>query len=354
MIQLGRNAPCHCGSGKKYKQCCLDKDFAPEPQLSPLPMSGMSVSGPLQDFLNEIGPTDKMSKGELNKILGEFQEVHNNRPMDDLLGLTPERMYNLMHFPVFSEESGLTLVNEISRETFAVAPVVKMSEFILRNITQSGKLKATAKQQNLPRSLAQAFGLFYESEISLDREKPLFPRSIMSEWDVPFLPMLKFLLRECGLLKLRSGYYSLTQKGEAVVDRGFEYEDFINILTCHMVDLDWCFLIANPLNYLLQDSVPFLLFALNLKAVDWLDVEDFAERIYRAFPELIDEMYEDEMRRTSAIDLMRIPCYHVFLRQFTWLHGLVELKEVREGKIYPPKQYCVKTKLFNELLNWKF
>ncbi len=25
---LGRNDPCHCGSGKKYKQCCLDSDEA--------------------------------------------------------------------------------------------------------------------------------------------------------------------------------------------------------------------------------------------------------------------------------------------------------------------------------------
>lgn len=25
--KLGRNEPCHCGSGKKYKKCCLDKDF---------------------------------------------------------------------------------------------------------------------------------------------------------------------------------------------------------------------------------------------------------------------------------------------------------------------------------------
>ena len=24
----GRNEPCHCGSGRKYKQCCLDKDHA--------------------------------------------------------------------------------------------------------------------------------------------------------------------------------------------------------------------------------------------------------------------------------------------------------------------------------------
>jgi len=25
---LGRNDPCHCGSGRKYKKCCLDKDEA--------------------------------------------------------------------------------------------------------------------------------------------------------------------------------------------------------------------------------------------------------------------------------------------------------------------------------------
>ena len=23
---VGRNEPCHCGSGKKYKRCCLDTD----------------------------------------------------------------------------------------------------------------------------------------------------------------------------------------------------------------------------------------------------------------------------------------------------------------------------------------
>jgi len=28
----GRNDPCHCGSGKKYKHCCLAKDEAAERQ----------------------------------------------------------------------------------------------------------------------------------------------------------------------------------------------------------------------------------------------------------------------------------------------------------------------------------
>src|SRR2546430_16138619 len=26
--QPGRNEPCHCGSGRKYKHCCLEKDNA--------------------------------------------------------------------------------------------------------------------------------------------------------------------------------------------------------------------------------------------------------------------------------------------------------------------------------------
>jgi hypothetical protein len=28
--QVGRNDPCHCGSGKKYKKCCMAKDEAAE------------------------------------------------------------------------------------------------------------------------------------------------------------------------------------------------------------------------------------------------------------------------------------------------------------------------------------
>jgi SEC-C motif-containing protein len=27
-VRPGRNEPCHCGSGRKYKLCCLDKDNA--------------------------------------------------------------------------------------------------------------------------------------------------------------------------------------------------------------------------------------------------------------------------------------------------------------------------------------
>lgn len=31
MAKFGRNSPCHCGSGKKFKKCCLGKPPEPDP-----------------------------------------------------------------------------------------------------------------------------------------------------------------------------------------------------------------------------------------------------------------------------------------------------------------------------------
>ena len=28
IVEPGRNSPCHCKSGRKYKHCCLDKNYA--------------------------------------------------------------------------------------------------------------------------------------------------------------------------------------------------------------------------------------------------------------------------------------------------------------------------------------
>ena len=37
MPTLGRNDKCHCGSGKKYKNCCLQKDLEEERAKASLP-----------------------------------------------------------------------------------------------------------------------------------------------------------------------------------------------------------------------------------------------------------------------------------------------------------------------------
>ena len=44
---VGRNDPCPCGSGKKYKKCCLKKDQADsEPYASKFPIGTIALYGP--------------------------------------------------------------------------------------------------------------------------------------------------------------------------------------------------------------------------------------------------------------------------------------------------------------------
>jgi|GEM_PF-4194091 hypothetical protein len=40
MMKTGRNDPCPCGSGKKYKQCCLRRDEAAAPFIKQAKASG--------------------------------------------------------------------------------------------------------------------------------------------------------------------------------------------------------------------------------------------------------------------------------------------------------------------------
>ena len=57
---IGRNSPCPCGSGKKYKKCCLSKDEKTEskfeePNATPAP-SRNNQKGKAKTTGNEFSP----------------------------------------------------------------------------------------------------------------------------------------------------------------------------------------------------------------------------------------------------------------------------------------------------------
>ena len=47
---VGRNDPCPCGSGKKYKKCCLEKEPKPTPQLPSITELQAKVSPPIDEI----------------------------------------------------------------------------------------------------------------------------------------------------------------------------------------------------------------------------------------------------------------------------------------------------------------
>ena len=50
---LGRNDPCHCGSGKKYKQCHLDKDEAAAREARATALAEAEKNAPAEEPLKD-------------------------------------------------------------------------------------------------------------------------------------------------------------------------------------------------------------------------------------------------------------------------------------------------------------
>jgi tetratricopeptide (TPR) repeat protein len=67
MTKVGRNQPCPCGSGKKYKQCCLTTDEAA--RVAALPKPALQAAG-MANFGSyaEIARLDQLSNGALDLI----------------------------------------------------------------------------------------------------------------------------------------------------------------------------------------------------------------------------------------------------------------------------------------------
>lgn len=73
--KISRNAPCHCGSGKKYKKCCIDKD---------------------QELLQDASPYAGLTMSQVmsSPELVEDTQVINNMQAYQIKKLNPEKLNN--------------------------------------------------------------------------------------------------------------------------------------------------------------------------------------------------------------------------------------------------------------------
>lgn len=67
MKKIGRNDPCHCGSGKKYKRCCLGKD-----ELEQSISSNREKENNPSNAINNEQTLDHLKTSELIHVLKEY------------------------------------------------------------------------------------------------------------------------------------------------------------------------------------------------------------------------------------------------------------------------------------------
>jgi tetratricopeptide (TPR) repeat protein len=79
MAKINRNAPCPCGSGKKYKKCCLLRDqesSGPKHNAGPLPFTPGFTE--LDDLSNSV--VDLIKEGQLDKAEAVCHELLSRYP----------------------------------------------------------------------------------------------------------------------------------------------------------------------------------------------------------------------------------------------------------------------------------
>ena len=94
MTRIGRNEPCPCGSGKKYKKCCYGKDV----------VDGILFSSDLgKDLREEMTIIPNTGKVKMSEILLEFAEpltdaCENNKSFINAINLSMIA-WNISFFP---------------------------------------------------------------------------------------------------------------------------------------------------------------------------------------------------------------------------------------------------------------
>lgn len=139
MKQTGRNDPCPCGSGKKYKRCCMDDMAKQRAEV-------------LDDIEHVLAMNPNLTLDEINAVAARHMEKRNSQPIDDFCGLSANQMQNWLYAP-FSALKGV----RISTPTdFCGSPVMRYLEIIIEEaMSNNGRFKATSKG-NLPTKLVNA------------------------------------------------------------------------------------------------------------------------------------------------------------------------------------------------------
>lgn len=162
---------------------------------------------------------------------------------------------------------------------------------------------------------------------------------------------LRRMLDMCGWIKKRHNKFSLTRKGQRIVNKRFEPNDFLHLLKSYMFKFNWAFRDLYPPLSIIQQSVIFSCYLLHKKAGTFIHTDELGECFNRAYPMVLDAL-EGYPAIDSPEQTVRDAFALRFVKHFCEYFGLVEIRR-ESKKRYPPNLFLKTTFSFEMLFNWK-
>ncbi|AZG71743.1 YecA family protein [Shewanella livingstonensis] len=266
-MKLGRNDPCHCGSGKKYKRCCMDNVSKQHGQV-------------FDDIEANLAMNPDLSLDELNAALQHKVQDRNNQPHKDLCGVTPTQMANWLYAP-FDELQWVTISTP---EDLSASPVMRYLALILDEaMAQDGSLKATSKG-NLPAKLVkQASELLPEFSVAqFQRDISISEFSGSNEDKFNALHYTRVLAEISGIIYRRSGCYHVKKSAQKLYQTSGIQAFFKPMLEAAISKYNWGYLDGFEYDVDLRTFWLFMLWRIQSHN----SVDQLVKEVMTAFPDL--------------------------------------------------------------------
>ncbi|GAA5132905.1 YecA family protein [Thalassotalea piscium] len=307
-MKLGRNDPCHCGSGKKFKRCCMNNASKQHAQV-------------FDDAQAMLAMNPNLTLDELNAALQHKVQDRNNQPHPDFCGVTPTQMANWLYAP-FDELQWLTISTP---NKLLASPVMRYLALILDEaMAQEGSFKATSKG-NLPAKLVKQ-----ASELLPEFAVAQFPVNISisefagsNEDKFNALHYTRVLAEISGIIYRRSGRYHVKKSAQKQYQALGIQAFFKPMLEAAISKYNWGYLDGFEYDLDLRTFWLFMLWRIQSHN----SVEQLVKEVITAFPDLLQafptEDYFTPERNLSMLIESR------FIERFLQFWGFVIIDPIR-------------------------
>ena len=310
-MKPGRNDPCSCGSGKKYKRCCMSSASKQYAEI-------------VDDVEQMVAMNPNLTLDDINVVMQHKMHERNNRPHFDLCGLSPAQMVNWLYAP-FDEKEG---VNIVTPADLSSSPVMRYLTLILDAAMQNGgSFKATSKG-NLPTKLVkQASDLLPEFAIAQYEKNIRFSDFAGSNEDkFTALHYTRILAEIAGIIYRKSGCYHLKKTTQKQYQTQGINAFFQPMLEAAITQYNWGYLDGFEQGGDLRTFWLFMLWRLQGHA----SVDQLIDEVTLAFPDFLQKLAPDDYFTPEK--MLRILIESRFIERFLQFWGFVVIDPKRFSK----------------------
>ncbi|HEY3298592.1 MAG TPA: SEC-C domain-containing protein [Armatimonadota bacterium] len=272
---IGRNEPCPCGSGRKYKHCCLGREAAP------------SRSNPADEVNEELRQAIQGQQfatfADAQAFIADFTRQRNHRPIDDFCGLSSEQMMRILNFP-FESPQFVSFPTCLDKEP--EAPILALFKLLTDAIGEQG-LKPTATG-NLPLKVVRDAALAYWGEDRYKKNTEL--GDIRTEPEFYDLHATRLIAELAGLVRKYKGKFILSRECRKLMAESGMRAIYPRLFQAYARRFNWGYRDGYPELRFIQQSFVFTLYLLHRFGGEWRPNAFYEDAFLRAFPQVIEEV----------------------------------------------------------------